>query len=127
MERDCVMSQRMIHYFDNQSANSVDTHYTYVCNTCGSFASEVEVKKKYPDELNNLIECDVEPEIRPLRTISSGEPDDLDSFETMKVFFCSQCNSFSNISRVEIPHAFKMLLLELMNIASGIQTHYSGG
>lgn len=94
MERDCVISHGMARFLKERLLETADVYTTYVCDECGLFAQR-------------MLRQDNKP------------------YATKKdIYYCPACRNKTNVSKVRIPYAFKLLLQELMamNIAPRIRT-----
>lgn len=84
MERDSLIAHGMTRFMKEKLMDSSDPYATHVCGQCGLFAQ------------------------RNKKTTSGREPSYND------VYWCEKCNNFSDIHRVMIPYACKLLFQELM-------------
>jgi DNA-directed RNA polymerase beta subunit len=63
-----------------------DIYSTYVCDECGLFAQRMLRKDNKP-------------------------------YETKKdIYYCPACRNMTNVTKIQIPYAFKLLLQEMMSI-----------
>lgn len=94
MERDCVISHGMARFLKERLLETADAYTTYVCDICGLFAQRLK------------------------KTDTKAHPTGKD------IYHCPACKNKTDISKVRIPYAFKLLLQELMamNIAPRIRT-----
>lgn len=94
MERDCLLAHGIAKYIKEKLMDLSDVYTTYVCDKCGLFAQR-------KDKIDNKI-----------------YPTENDIYE------CVACNNKTNISKIVIPYAFKLLVQELMSmcIAPRIRT-----
>lgn len=93
MERDVLISYGMSKFLKERLLDASDIHSCYVCGECGLFAKRV------------------------IQKTSSSTPKNNDTYE------CIGCRNNTNIKKVIIPYAFKLLIQELMsmNIAPRIK------
>lgn len=87
-----MVSHGCAQFLKERLVDTSDIYATYVCNACGLIAS----KKKEKD----LWEC-----IACKNAIRTAAPNDIDTMRTS-----------TNVSRVVLPYAFKLLVQELMAI-----------
>ena len=93
MERDAVISHGIASFLLERMMYTSDAHAIHICGTCGLFAQ----RKRTP-----------QASIRP-------HPND--------VYWCPSCKNSTNISRVMMPYAFKLLLQELMSMSIAPRMH----
>lgn len=86
MERDALISHGIARYLKEKLMDTSDMYTTFVCDKCGLFAR------------------------RDKKSTSKQYPTDKDTY------VCSSCNNKTNISKVVIPYAFKLLMQELMSM-----------
>lgn len=94
MERDSLLAHGLALFLKEKMVDTSDAYSTYVCDKCGLFAQRLYRKGNQ-------------------------------SHATSKdVYFCPSCRNYTEISKVLIPYAFKLLIQELMsmNIAPRIRT-----
>jgi DNA-directed RNA polymerase II subunit RPB2 len=93
MERDALIAHGMSRFIKEKLMDSSDPYATFVCGKCGLFAQ------------------------RNKKPTSEREPSYND------VYWCEKCNNFSDIHRVMLPYACKLLFQELMalGVASRIR------
>ena len=93
MERDSICSHGMARFLKERMMETADAYSTYVCTTCGLFASRMLRKDNKPYATHD------------------------------DVYYCPGCKSQTDVSKIRIPYAFKLLLQELMsmNIAPRIR------
>lgn len=93
MERDVLISYGMSKFLKERLLDASDIHSCYVCGKCGLFAKRV------------------------IQKTSSSNPKNNDTYE------CIGCKNKTDIKKVIIPYAFKLLIQELlsMNIAPRIK------
>lgn len=94
MERDCCIAHSMTRFLKERMLDTADAYITHVCGECGLFAQ---------------------------RTIRK----DNKAYTTHQdIYMCPSCNNKTNISKIRIPYAFKLLIQEMMamNIAPRIRT-----
>ena len=87
MERDSLIAHGMTRFMKEKLMDSSDPYATYVCGQCGLFAQ------------------------RQLKETSEREPSHTD------VYWCKKCNNVSDVHRVMLPYACKLLFQELMAMA----------
>lgn len=93
MERDCIISHGMAKFLKERMLETADAYSCHVCQQCGLFAQR-------------LLRRDNKP------------------YATKKdIYYCPACRNKTNISKVRIPYAFKLLIQEMMsmNIAPRIR------
>lgn len=84
MERDTIISHGMAKFLKERMLETADIYTTHVCNICGLFAQR-QLKK------------------------------DQESYPTKDdIYWCPMCRNKTDISKIMIPYAFKLLLQELM-------------
>lgn len=93
MERDTIIAHGMAKYLKEKLMDVSDPYSVFVCDICGLFATRM---------------------IRNENTNQSAESD---------VYFCPACSNKTNITKVNIPYAFKLVIQEMlaMNIAARIR------
>ena len=93
MERDALISSGIARYLKEKTVESADAYTTYVCEHCGLFAQRMLKRDNKP----------------------YATSDD--------VYYCPSCNNKTDIAKIRIPYAFKLLLQEMlsMNIAPRIR------
>jgi len=84
MERDTIIAHGMAMFLKERLLETADAYTTYVCDKCGMFAQRM-LKKDLP--------------IHPTKH---------------DVYYCPACKNKTEISKIMIPYAFKLLLQELM-------------
>lgn len=84
MERDTIIAHGMSMFLKERLLETADAYTTYVCDKCGMFAQRM-LKKDQP--------------IHPTK---------------YDVYHCPSCKNKTEISKIMIPYAFKLLLQELM-------------
>lgn len=94
MERDCMIAHGLSKFLKERLLETADMYHCYVCNICGLFAQRYLRKDSYRKPTKN------------------------------DLYYCRACRNHSDISKVRIPYAFKLLVQELlsMNIAPRIRT-----
>jgi DNA-directed RNA polymerase II subunit RPB2 len=94
MERDCVISHGMSRFLKERMMETADAYTAHVCDKCGLFAQ------------------------RMIRKDSSQ------FIRKSDVFWCPSCRNKTDVSKVRLPYAFKLMIQELMsmNIAPRIRT-----
>jgi DNA-directed RNA polymerase II subunit RPB2 len=88
MERDAMIAHGISKYIKEKLMDTSDVYTTYVCDECGLFAT----RKKNNSGGNKVY------------------PTDNDSY------VCQSCKNKTNISKIVIPYAFKLLVQELMSL-----------
>ena len=101
MERDAILGHGLAKYLKEKLLDTSDAYSTHVCNICGLFAQRLYRKESKKYVTNH------------------------------DIFYCVPCKNYTQISKVMIPYAFKLLIQELMslNIAPRIrikQTIFTG-
>lgn len=93
MERDSLLGHGIAMMLKNKLLDTADCYSTYICDKCGLFAQRL-----YKKGSSNQISKD-------------------------DVFYCPACKNYTEISKIMIPYAFKLLCQELlaMNIAPRIR------
>ncbi len=93
MERDSIISHGMSKFLKERLLDVADAYTTYVCVICGLFAQRMLRKDNKP-------------------------------YETKKdIYFCPACRNHTQVAKIRIPYAFKLLIQEMMsmNIAPRIR------
>ncbi len=93
MERDAIIAHGLAFFLKERLMDVSDIYWVYVCGECGLFAQRLLRK----NSRNVLSQNDV--------------------------YHCPACHNTSNISKIRLPYAFKLMLQELMamNIAPRIR------
>lgn len=86
MERDALIAHGISKYLKEKLMDVSDPYSVHVCDRCGLFAQRV----KSPTNKTYPTEKDI--------------------------YWCPSCNNYTNISKVVIPYAFKLLVQELMSM-----------
>lgn len=86
MERDSICAHAMSRFLKEKLIDSSDFYVTHVCGTCGLFAQRLYRKESKRYVTNN------------------------------DIYYCAACKNYSNISRIAIPYAFKLLVQELLSL-----------
>lgn len=84
----------MAKFLKERLLETADVYHCYVCDTCGLFAQRLLRKDNKP-------------------------------YPTKKdIYYCPACRNYTDISKIRIPYAFKLLVQELMamNIVPRIRT-----
>ena len=92
MERDCMIAHGLGRFLKERLLETADVYHAYVCGKCGLFAQRMLRKDNKP-------------------------------YQTKKdIYFCQACKNYTDIYKIRIPYAFKLLLQELlaMNICPRI-------
>jgi hypothetical protein len=84
MERDSLLGHGMAKFLKERLMDTSDAYTCYVCGECGLFAQRMIRKDN--------------------KSYSS----------TSDIYYCPACNNKTNIAKVMIPYAFKLLMQELM-------------
>ena len=84
MERDAIIAHGLAFFLKERLMDVSDIYWVYICGMCGLFAQ------------------------RMLRKNSKNR------LSVNDVYHCPSCNNKTNISKVRIPYAFKLMLQELM-------------
>ena len=94
MERDCIIAHGMSKFLKEKFMENSDLFNAHICNQCGWFAQRTMNKNYKP-------------------VPKAGE-----------IYICKSCNNTTDISEVQIPYAFKLLLQELLclGIKSSMRT-----
>lgn len=94
MERDCMISHGLALFLKERLLEASDVYDCYVCDKCGLFAQ------------------------RMMRKDNKDYPTKKD------IYFCQACKNYTDISKIRIPYAFKLLIQELlaMNVCPRIRT-----
>jgi len=97
MERDAIIAHGLAKFLKEKMLDTSDPYSPHVCDKCGLFAQRLYRKGNQPHVTNN------------------------------DVYFCPSCRNYTEISKVMIPYAFKLLIHELMsmNIAPRLRTKKS--
>jgi len=82
-----------ITYIKEKLMDTSDIYTTYVCDMCGLFAQRV---------------------VKPRSPVYSTDKD---------IYYCPACNNKTNISKIVIPYAFKLLVQELMSMCIAPRIH----
>lgn len=93
MEKDAMVSHGMALFLKERMLDTADPYNTFVCEMCGLFAQRMMRRDNKP-------------------------------YATHKdIYFCPACRNKTNIAKVRIPYAFKLLIQEMMsmNIAPRIR------
>jgi DNA-directed RNA polymerase II subunit RPB2 len=93
MERDSIISHGLSRFLKERHMETSDAYETYVCATCGLFAQRMMRKDN-----------------KPYATQAD-------------IYFCPGCKNQTDVHKIRIPYAFKLLLQEMMsmNIAPRIR------
>jgi len=94
MERDSIIGYGMAKFLKERLLETADLYEAYICGTCGLFAQRLLRKDNKP-------------------------------YPTKKdIYYCAACRNYTDISKIRLPYAFKLLIQELlsMNIAPRIRT-----
>jgi len=87
MERDCLIAHGIAYYLKEKLLDNSDAYSTYICDICGAIASRV------------------------VRDVNQYHfPTENDTYE------CKACRNKTEISKIIIPYAFKLLIQELMSM-----------
>ena len=93
MERDSMISHGAARFLKERTVETSDGYTTHVCVECGLFAQRMLRKDNKP--------------------FATGQD----------IYHCPACRNKTNIAKIRIPYAFKLLIQELMamNIAPRIR------
>jgi DNA-directed RNA polymerase II subunit RPB2 len=97
MERDALIAHGIAKFMKEKLLDTSDAYSTYICDKCGLFAQRLYRKESKRFIANN------------------------------DIFYCAACKNYTEISKIMIPYACKLLFQELMalNIAPRIRTKKS--
>lgn len=87
MERDCIISHGLARFLKERLVETADVYVCYTCAECGLFAQ------------------------RMLRR------DNKEYSTANDTYWCPACKNKTNINKIKIPYAFKLLLQELMSMS----------
>jgi DNA-directed RNA polymerase II subunit RPB2 len=93
VERDVLLGHGVAKFLKERLLETADVYHCYVCNQCGLFAQRMLRKDNKP-------------------------------YPTKKdIYYCQACRNHTDISKIRIPYAFKLLIQELMamNICARIK------
>lgn len=95
MERDAIIAHGLAFFLKERLMDASDIYWVYICGECGLFAQRLTRKNSR-------------------NKVSSND-----------IYYCQGCDNKSNIAKVRMPYAFKLMLQELMamNIAPRIRVH----
>jgi DNA-directed RNA polymerase II subunit RPB2 len=93
MERDCFLAHGLALFLKEKLVDTSDIYKTYVCGKCGLFAQRLLKKNNKHYTSQN------------------------------DIWFCPACKNYTDVAKIIIPYAFKLLIQELMsmNIAPRIR------
>lgn len=93
-ERDSLLAHGLAKFIKEKLMDTSDAYSTYVCDKCGLFAQRQYRKGYHPHATSK------------------------------DLYFCPSCRNYTEVSKVMIPYAFKLLCQELMamNIAPRLKT-----
>src|SRR5437870_1662151 len=96
-ERDALLGHGIARFLKEKLLDTSDAYSVHTCGICGLFATRL-----YRKESKKYV-------------------------TTHDIFFCTACNNYTNIHKIMIPYAFKLLCQELMslNIAPRIRIKQS--
>lgn len=86
MERDSIISHGMARFLKERLMETADAYSTYICDDCGLFAQRMLRRDNKP----------------------YATKDD--------IYYCPGCRNNTNVSKIRIPYAFKLMLQELMSM-----------
>lgn len=94
MERDAIIAHGIALFLKEKLMDTSDAYSTFVCDKCGLFAQRYYRRGSLSHATSN------------------------------DVYFCPACKNYTEISKIMIPYAFKLLIHEMMsmNIAARIKT-----
>jgi DNA-directed RNA polymerase II subunit RPB2 len=84
MERDALCAHGLAKFIKEKLLDNSDAYATFVCDRCGLFAQRANRRDRK----------------------SFAQYDD--------IYYCQACSNYTEISKIIIPYAFKLLLHELM-------------
>lgn len=93
MERDALIAHGVAKYIKEKLMDTSDMYTTYVCDKCGLFAQRFNKSEN---------------------KVYSTEND---------AYYCPSCRNKTNISKIVIPYAFKLLVQELMSMCIAPRIH----
>lgn len=86
MERDAIIAHGMALYLKEKLMDTADAYSTYICGKCGLFAQRMNKK------------------------------DNKSHVSTNDIYFCPACENYTEVYKIKIPYAFKLLCQELMSM-----------
>ncbi|AYV84415.1 MAG: DNA-directed RNA polymerase subunit beta [Hyperionvirus sp.] len=86
MERDALLAHGISRFLKEKLLDTSDAYTTHICNICGLLAQRL-----YRKESKKYV-------------------------TTHDIFFCPACKNYTQISKIMIPYAFKLLVQELMSL-----------
>ena len=86
MEKDALISHGTARFMKERLLETADIYTTHICQTCGLFAQRMLRKDNQPH----------------------AAPKD--------IYHCPACKNTTDIAKIRIPYAFKLLLQELMSM-----------
>lgn len=86
MERDSMIAHGIAKFLKERLLEVSDVYHCHVCNICGLFAS---------------------------RLLKKGTTNKSTSTD---IYYCQACKNYTDISKIRIPYAFKLLIQELLSI-----------
>lgn len=86
MERDALLGHGLAKFLKEKLLDTSDAYSTHICNSCGLFAQRLFRKESKKYITNH------------------------------DIFYCPACKNYTQISKIMIPYAFKLLLQELMSL-----------
>lgn len=98
MERDCMIAHQCSQFLKERMLDASDFYSTYVCNNCGMFATKKKDRATKDGEDNNTWYC-----VACQNAQATSRSRDLTRVPT-------------NVSRVVMPYAFKLMVQEIMSI-----------
>ena len=93
MERDCLLSHGLARFLKERLLETADAYQCHICIACGLFAQRMLRKDNKP-------------------------------YETQKdIYYCPACKNITDVAKIRIPYAFKLLLQELMSMNIAPRMH----
>lgn len=86
MERDCMISHGLSKFLKERMMETADAYSTWICVECGMFAKRRLVK------------------------------DDKKNRRRKDIFECASCRNKTNVAKIRIPYAFKLLIQEMLSM-----------
>jgi DNA-directed RNA polymerase II subunit RPB2 len=86
MERDAILAHGMAKFLKEKLMDTSDAYTIYVCDRCGLFAQRMNRKEN-----------------KSYATITD-------------IHYCPACKNKTDISKIMIPYAFKLMIQELLSI-----------
>lgn len=93
MERDCMISHGLSRFLKERMMETADAYSTWVCNECGMFAKRKIVRDKQKNRRRK------------------------------DIYECAGCRNKTNVSKIQIPYAFKLLIQEMLSMSVAPRIH----